>query len=111
MGSPSLISMVKTKSLIKVEYILLKNQEGEEIKKVFDKAGLNIYTVIENHGQESEGNKLYRALQRVREDKLEMQPHTFTEIDKDFILFPANTNNYYNIILSTKDEIDQIIKN
>jgi len=82
---------------------------GEEIKKVFDKAGLNIYTVIENHGQESEGNKLYRALQRVREDKLEMQPHTFTEIDKDFILFPANTNNYYNIILSTKDEIDQII--
>ncbi len=83
---------------------------GEQIKRLFNDAGMDLFQMITDDQPNSEGSRLLEVLQQIRLGKFEMQTHTFSNLDKEFILFPANATSFDNIVLSSKEEIEQITK-
>ncbi len=82
---------------------------GDEIKKILSDTNIDIDNIVLNKFSDSEGKKLLASITKVRKNQL-YYSYIFNGFKEDFILIPANFNNSKCVILSTKNEIEEIDK-
>jgi len=86
---------------------------GDEINTILLNDGIDIKKTVLNNFSDTEGKKLSEQIHTLRKKKLFSLNFAFSKSKTEFIILPAVTENFDEIIFSVKKEIEQInnIKN